>query len=114
LTYSIIGFGPVGQALARPFARKQIDVTVASTKTPEAIASAAAAIGPTVVAQSLQNALAADIVLLAVPFWSHREVATALTSWQGKIVIDVTNAPPGPLQAGDIGHVRSCDLAGTL
>jgi len=29
---------------------------------------------------------------LAVPFWQHREIAKAVASWQGKIVIDATNA----------------------
>jgi predicted dinucleotide-binding enzyme len=29
---------------------------------------------------------------LAVPFWGHREVAKALRSWEGKTVIDATNA----------------------
>ena len=27
-----------------------------------------------------------------MPFWEHRKVAKAVASWQGKIVIDVTNA----------------------
>jgi predicted dinucleotide-binding enzyme len=29
---------------------------------------------------------------LAIPFWEHREVAKALPSWEGKTVIDATNA----------------------
>ena len=40
----------------------------------------------------MDDALKANIVILAVPFWQHREVAKAVASWQGKIVIDVTNA----------------------
>ena len=34
VSYSIIGFGKIGQALARAFARKNIDVTVASRRPP--------------------------------------------------------------------------------
>jgi predicted dinucleotide-binding enzyme len=92
MSYAIVGFGAVGQALARAFARKNIDVTVASRRPPEALASQARAIGPRVVAKSLQNALEADTIILAVPFGEHREVAKALPSWEGKTIIDATNA----------------------
>jgi len=91
MSYAIIGFGAVGQALARAFARKNIEVAVASRRAPEAIAPQAKAIGPTVTAASLQDALKAEIVILAVPFGSQNELAKA-ADWQGKIVIDVSNA----------------------
>jgi predicted dinucleotide-binding enzyme len=100
MSYAIIGFGAVGQALAHAFARKNIDVTVASRRPPEALAPQARAIGPTVVARSLRDALAADTIILAVPFWEHREVAKALPGWEGKTIIDATNAfgvPPEEL-----------------
>ena len=92
MSYAIVGFGAVGQALARAFARKNIDVTVASRRPPEALAPQARAIGPMVIAKSLRDALEADTVILAIPFWEHREVAKALPSWEGKTVIDATNA----------------------
>ena len=91
MSYAIVGFGAVGQALARMFARKGIEVAVASRHQPEALAPQAKAIGPTTVPRTLKDALEADIVILAVPYWQHREVAKARTSWKGKIVIDVTN-----------------------
>jgi predicted dinucleotide-binding enzyme len=71
-------------------------VTVASRRPPEALAPQARAIGPTVVAKSLRDALEADIIILAVPFGEHREVAKALPSWEGKTVIDAMNAFPVP------------------
>lgn len=92
MSYAIIGFGSIGQALARAFARRDIAVTVASRRPPEALAPQAQAIGPSVVAKSLQDALAADTILLAVPFWEHRQVAASLPSWHGKTIIDATNA----------------------
>ena len=100
MSYAIVGFGKIGQALALAFARKNIDVTVASRRLPEALAPQARAIGPTVVAKSLRDALEADTIILAVPFGEHREVAKALPSWEGKTVIDATNAfgvPPEEL-----------------
>jgi hypothetical protein len=92
MSYAIVGFGKIGQALAHAFARKNINVTVASRRTPEELAPQARAIGTTVVAKSLRDALEADTVILAVPFGEHREVAKALPSWEGKTVIDATNA----------------------
>jgi NAD(P)-dependent dehydrogenase (short-subunit alcohol dehydrogenase family) len=47
----------VGQALAHAFARKDIDVTVASRRPSEAFAPQARAIGPAVVAKSLREAV---------------------------------------------------------
>jgi predicted dinucleotide-binding enzyme len=100
MSTAIIGFGKIGQALAHAFARKNIDVTVASRRPPEAFAPQARAIGPTVTATSLQNALKADTIILAVPFGEHREVAKILPSWKGKTVIDAMNTfgvPPEEL-----------------
>ena len=92
MSYSILGFGKIGQALAHAFARKNIEVAVASRRPPEALAPQARSIGPTVVAKSLREAVEADTIILAVPFGEHREVAKALPSWKGKTVIDAMNA----------------------
>src|ERR1700752_2180572 len=92
MSYAIVGFGKIGQALAHAFARKNIDVSVASRRPPEALAPQARAIGPTVVAKSLTDALETDTIILAVPFEEHRAVAKALPNWEGKTVIDATNA----------------------
>jgi len=100
MSYAIIGFGNIGQALARAFARKGIEVSVATTRDPESFASAAAAIGPTIIPKTLAEAVKADIVFLAVRFESHQAVAKALPTWQGKTIVDVTNAygvPPEDL-----------------
>jgi predicted dinucleotide-binding enzyme len=100
MSYAIIGFGKIGQALAHAFARRNIDVIVASHRPPEALARQARAIGPKVVATSLREALDADTIILAVPFDQHREVAKALPSWEGKIVIDAMNSQ-APLEELD-------------
>jgi 8-hydroxy-5-deazaflavin:NADPH oxidoreductase len=91
VSYAIIGFGAVGQALAHAFARQNIKVAVASRRPPEALAPQALMIGPTVVAKSLRDALEADTIMLAIPFAEHRAVAKALPSWEGKTIIDATN-----------------------
>ena len=100
MSYAIIGFGHVGQALAKAFARNGIDVSVATTRDPASFAAAAAAIGPGIKPATLAQAVEADIIFLAVRFESHGDVAKALSSWKGRTIIDVTNAygvPPAEL-----------------
>lgn len=92
MSYAIIGFGNIGQALAKAFARNGIEVAVATTREPESFAAAAAAIGPQIIAKTLADAVKADIIFLAVRFESHPDVAKVLPSWKGKTIIDVTNA----------------------
>jgi len=92
MNYAIIGFGEIGQSLAKAFARKGIPVSVATTRAPASFASTAAAIGPGITPTTLAEAVKADVVFLAVRFQSHPDVAKALPSWQGKIIVDVTNA----------------------
>jgi len=101
MSYSIIGFGNIGQAIARAFARNSIEVSVATTRDPESFASTAAAIGPTIIPKRLAEAVKADVIFLAVRFEAHPEVAKTLPTWQGKTIVDVTNAygvPPEELE----------------
>ena len=100
MSYAIIGFGKIGQALAKAFARKGIEVSVATTRDPKSFASDAAEVGSTIIPKTLAEAVKADILFLAVRFESHKEVAKALPSWKGKTIVDVTNAygvPPEQL-----------------
>src|SRR3954471_6932973 len=90
--YAIIGFGKIGQALAKAFARKGIEVSVATTRDPESFAPDAAAIGSGIIPTTLAEAVKADVIFLAVRFESHPDVAKALPDWQGKTIVDVTNA----------------------
>ena len=92
MSYAIIGFGKIGHALAKAFARNDIEVSVATTRDPESFSSDAAAIGHTIIPKTLAEAVKADILFLAVRFESHKEVAKALPSWKGKTIVDVTNA----------------------
>jgi predicted dinucleotide-binding enzyme len=100
MSYAIVGFGKIGQALAHAFARRDIEVIVASHRPPDALAPQARAIGPRVVAKSLRDALEADTIILAIPFAEHRAVAKALPNWDGKTVIDAMNSQ-APLEELD-------------
>jgi predicted dinucleotide-binding enzyme len=110
MSYAIIGFGAIGQALAWAFARKNIQVSVAARRPPEAIAPLATAIGSTVTASSLQEAFKAEIVILAIPFSGIAELAS-MTNWSGRTVIDPTNAIKFPdFTPADLGGKSSSSL----
>lgn len=91
MSYAIIGFGQFGRAIARAFARKGIDVSVATTRDPASFASDASAIGPGIIPTTLAEAVKADVIFLAVRFESHPQVAKALPDWRGKTIVDAMN-----------------------
>jgi len=100
MRYAIIGFGNIGHALAKAFARSGIEVSVATTRDPQSFAAEAAAIGPKVIASTMADAVEADVIFLAVRFEAHPDVAKALATWQGKTIVDVSNVygvPPEQL-----------------
>jgi predicted dinucleotide-binding enzyme len=101
MTYSIIGSGNVGSALARQFARSGIAVGVANTRGPDSIETLEKELSGYVTALTLQDAVKADVVVLAVPFSAHGDVARAAEQWADKIVVDAMNTygvPPEVLK----------------
>jgi predicted dinucleotide-binding enzyme len=90
--YAIIGSGKIGTALAQTFARKHIEVAIANSSGPATLASLKEELGPSVVPQSLRDAYEAETIFLAVPFSAHKDVAKQFKRWNGKIVVDLTNA----------------------
>ncbi|OSQ37058.1 NADPH-dependent F420 reductase [Thalassospira mesophila] len=108
MTYSIIGTGSVGTTLAGFFAQNGIDVLIANTRGVEGAAKSAAEIGGTVTAASIDQALDADIIILAVQFLDFKKVGALRADWTGKIVVDVTNAAFLPVE------VQERELQGRL
>ncbi|WIW90308.1 NAD(P)-binding domain-containing protein (plasmid) [Sphingobium sp. V4] len=92
MTYSIIGSGAIGTALARQFARTNTPVLIANTRGSGSLAALAGELGSYVRPAELSDALQADTIILAVPFSAIDAVAAAAADWTGKVVIDATNA----------------------
>lgn len=92
MSYAIIGTGNVGSSLARLFARTGIAVSIANRRGPETIGPLVEELGDTVTARTVEDALTADVVFLAIPFVAVEEFARIRSDWTGKIVIDATNA----------------------
>ncbi len=89
---AIVGSGNIGSALAKLFARAGIEVSIANTRGPESISELASSIGPVVHAVPLEQALASDVIFMAIPFGAVEQFGKSLPDWNGKTVIDTTNA----------------------
>jgi len=113
MSYAIIGFGNIGQALAKAFARNAIEVSVATTRDPKALHPLRPRSDPRSFPKNWRKPVKADIVFLAVHFESHPDVAKALPTWKGKTIIDVTNAygvPPEELGGQPSSKARRAGL----
>jgi predicted dinucleotide-binding enzyme len=91
MKYSILGSGAIGTALARRFAARGIGVSLANARGPESLAALVGELGSIVAPVSAAEALQAEIVILAIPFGAAPD-ATKGVDWNGRIVVDATNA----------------------
>jgi len=88
---AIIGAGSVGRALATSFTRAGHQVVLAS-RDPEDAGGVAAATGSRATISAAEAAAQADLIALAIPFASAREVAAEIRdAVVGKPVVDITN-----------------------
>jgi 8-hydroxy-5-deazaflavin:NADPH oxidoreductase len=86
----IIGAGRLGQAMARTARRAGRDVVIANSRGPESLTSVASTLGDGVSAGTVEEAAAAGIVVVAVP-WDRVPEAVQGVKWNGQVVIDATN-----------------------
>jgi len=105
----IIGAGRLGQAMARTARRAGREVVIANSRGPESLASVVTALGEGVSAATANEAAAAGIVVIAVP-WDRVPEAVQGLSWNGQVVIDATNDFP----ADDLQGRTSSELVADL
>jgi polyisoprenoid-binding protein YceI/predicted dinucleotide-binding enzyme len=88
--YAIVGTGSIGTVLAQRFSDHHVPALFANTRGPETIdvTELSASITPV----TLDAALDADVIILAIPFLQVRELGGRRADWSGKIVVDSTNA----------------------
>jgi predicted dinucleotide-binding enzyme len=86
----IIGAGRLGQAMARTALRAGRAVVIANSRGPESLTSVASALGEGASAGTVEQASAAGIVVIAVP-WDKVPEAVQGLDWNGQVVIDATN-----------------------
>ena len=115
MTYAIIGSGAIGHAIATQFARKNIDVLLANSRGPSSLTEIARALGPCIRPGSTNEALRADLVILAIPFGAIAPLAQNAASegidWSGRLVIDASNAIEFPaFKPTDLGDRLSTEV----
>jgi 8-hydroxy-5-deazaflavin:NADPH oxidoreductase len=86
----IIGAGRLGQAMARTALRAGRRVVITNSRGPESLTSVVSALGEGVSAGTADEAAAAGVVVIAVP-WDRVHEAVQGRSWNGQVVIDATN-----------------------
>jgi predicted dinucleotide-binding enzyme len=86
----IIGAGRIGQAMAQIARRAGRHVVIANSRGPQSLTSLVESLGQGVTAGTVEDAAAADIVVLAV-MWPDVPQAVDELAWEGRIVIDPTN-----------------------
>ena len=99
MSYAIIGFGKIGHALAKAFARKGIEVSVATTRDPKSFALEAAAIGPKIIAKKLADAVKAAREMLS-------SFTALASSWKERYQVEAglgIGINEGDVVAGNIG-----------
>jgi predicted dinucleotide-binding enzyme len=92
MSIAIIGSGAIGRALATRFAQSSVAVSIATRGGPPALAELARELSPYVTPTSVREGLRATVVILAVPFPAVRDLANDASDWNGRIVVDATNA----------------------
>jgi predicted dinucleotide-binding enzyme len=90
-TIGTIGAGAPARAVAAHAARAGYPVLVSNSRGPGTLGDVVAAIGPSATAATFEEAVTADLVLLAVPFGAVPEVGRRIADWTGRVVIDMTN-----------------------
>jgi predicted dinucleotide-binding enzyme len=86
----IIGAGRIGQAMAQTALRAGRTVVISNSRGPETLTSVVETLGDGVSAGPVDQASAAAIVVLAVP-WGNVPDAIQGLDWNGQVVIDATN-----------------------
>ncbi len=105
----IIGAGRIGQAMAQTALRADRQVVIANSRGPQSLTSVVDALGEGVTAGTVEDASAADIVVLAV-MWPDVPQAIEGLEWEGRIVIDPTN----DFDASDLDGRTSSEVVADL
>jgi predicted dinucleotide-binding enzyme len=92
MNIGIIGAGGIGQAFAGHVARAGYEVILSNSRGPESLAEVVNQLGGRAKAGTRQEAAQADVVLLAVMWQQLSAALSDLPAWNGRILIDATNA----------------------
>src|SRR5258708_31552547 len=105
-----IGAGDLAQAFAKRVLKAGHKVKMSNSRGPDSLREIVKRLGPGATAATREEAVACEMVLLAVPWDNLSETLANLPEWQNEILIDGVNPFHG--NAGDftpahVGHLST-------
>jgi predicted dinucleotide-binding enzyme len=91
-TIGIVGSGAVGRALAAHVVASARDVVLCNSRDPATLEPLVGELGPRASALETSEVVAADLVVLAIPWPAVVPLLEELPPWHGRILVDATAA----------------------
>src|SRR6266853_899846 len=112
-----IGAGDLAQAFAKRVMKAGYEVKLSNSRGPESLRETVKKLGPGATAATREEAVACEMVLLAVPWDTVPETLASLPKWQNQILIDGTNpfhGKAGDFTPADVGNLSTSQLVAAL
>jgi predicted dinucleotide-binding enzyme len=110
----VIGAGGIGQAFSGHAARAGYEVILSNSRGPDSLAATAREMGSSARAGTREEAAQADVVFLAVQWPQVASALAGLPAWNGRILIDATNALGLGFSAVDLNGKGSTEVVASL
>jgi predicted dinucleotide-binding enzyme len=112
-----IGAGDFAQAFAKRALKAGHQVKLSNSRGPESLREIVNQLGPGAMAAATEEAVACEVVLLAVPWDNVPETLASLPTWKNQILIDGTNpfhGKAGTFKPADVGNLSTSQLVAAL
>src|SRR5216684_9042226 len=112
-----IGAGDLAQAFAKRVMKAGYEVKLSNSRGPESLREIVRKLGPGATAATREEAVACEMVLLAVPWDNVAEALAGLPKWRNQILIDGTNpfhGKAGNFTPANVGNLSASQLVAAL
>src|SRR6267154_2314670 len=112
-----IGAGDLAQAVAKRAIKAGYEVKLSNSRGPESLREIVGKLGPGATAAPREEAVACEMVLLAVPWDTVPETLASLPKWKNQILIDGTNpfhGKAGDFRPAEVGNLSTSQLVAAL
>jgi 8-hydroxy-5-deazaflavin:NADPH oxidoreductase len=112
-----IGAGAFAQAFAKRALKAGYKVKLTNNLGPERLTEIVNQLGPGAMAATVEEAVACEMVLLAVPWDNVPQTLASLPKWKNQILIDGTNpfhGSAGKFTPADVGNLSTSQLVAAL
>src|SRR5260370_23387173 len=112
-----IGAGAFAQAFAKRALKAGHKVKLSNNLGPEGLREIVNQLGPGAMAATMDEAVACEMVLLAVPWDNVPQTLASLPKWKNQILIDGTNpfhGSAGKFTLADVGNLSTSQLIAAL